>query len=472
MQGPSCGLGCCCPLHGRLAHRKGVDKALAEGLQGEASLRGDGRFQICSSRTVCGSPGSAELLAQRFKSVERFDGKRSQFPSPPGLVCDLAAPVHLCPHLLSMTPSLRLPPSMRSGPLPHLSPWGAGSGQQPCASSRGRGLACAAHGLFLVVAKKVTPGRGLSVLQRCRWRLPAASARHQDLTLGVLTAAGAPTPALGDPGEEALPTRVTKTPWDGNGLSLMEGHACPETPQGGRSRDPTRVPAFSRRHPPGPAVCGTVTSLGGGAQRRGFPGPPRGGPGPGPDEMEDPPRNMTGSEGFAPGNVKAVPLWISGWGREQVLHGLKEGVAARKGGLLASQVPAAGPGLPGSCSQSTPKFLMVNSCPPARPPQGTNRLQVGSGLARGLEALRRRGCGERPALSRARLLGHAPPCLPLGLQCPRGVPSAQVRLLRVQPVKVETDGWPPEQGHRLASDQCVVHRRGQRWSRAGARCWR
>lgn len=50
----------------RLAHCEGVDKALAEGLQGEASLRGDGRFQTCSSRTVCGSPGSAELLARAW----------------------------------------------------------------------------------------------------------------------------------------------------------------------------------------------------------------------------------------------------------------------------------------------------------------------------------------------------------------------------------------------------------------------
>ena len=74
MQGPSCGLGCCCPLHGRLAHRKGVDKALAEGLQGEASLRGDGRFQICSSRTLCGSPGGAELLARAWCHRARFCG--------------------------------------------------------------------------------------------------------------------------------------------------------------------------------------------------------------------------------------------------------------------------------------------------------------------------------------------------------------------------------------------------------------
>ncbi|KAB0391900.1 hypothetical protein E2I00_002117, partial [Balaenoptera physalus] len=87
--------------------------------------------------------------------------------------------------------------------------------------------------------------------------------------------------------------------------------------------------------------------------------------------------------------------------------------------------------------------------------EGTNRLQVGSGLARGLEALRCRGCGERPALSRARLLGHAPPCLPLGLQCPRGVPSAQVRLLRVQPKVTGCTSLPPLCPQKVTGRTCM-----------------
>ena len=57
-----------------------------------------------------------------------------------------------------------------------------------------------------------------------------------------------------------------------------------------------------------------------------------------------------------------MPLWISGWGREHILHGLKEGVAARKGGLLASQVPAAGPGLPGRWAWSTEEWGPGRGC--------------------------------------------------------------------------------------------------------------